>query len=65
MFEAVATFLFLVCILGVTQKDAPAQFAGLAIGLTLTHSVGINATGVSVNPACSLGPARISDSPQE
>ena len=59
MFEAVATFLFLVCILGVTQKGAPAQFAGLAIGLTLTaiHIVGINATGVSVNPACSLGPA--------
>jgi hypothetical protein len=33
VFEAVATFLFLVCILGVTQKGAPAQFAGLAIGL--------------------------------
>ena len=32
---------------------------GLAIGLTLAviHIVGINVTGVSVNPACSLGPA--------
>lgn len=59
VFEVVATFLFLVCILGVTQKGAPSQFAGLAIGLTLTaiHIVGINVTGVSVNPARSLGPA--------
>jgi aquaporin Z len=59
LFEVVATFLFLVCILGVTQKGAPAQFAGLAIGLTLVaiHIVGINVTGVSVNPARSLGPA--------
>src|SRR5262245_24274079 len=61
VFEVVATFLFLVCILGVTQKGSPAQFAGLAIGLTLTaiHIVGINVTGVSVNPARSLGPAII------
>lgn len=59
VFEVVATFLFLVCILGSTQKGAPAQFAGLAIGLTLVaiHIVGINVTGVSVNPARSLGPA--------
>jgi aquaporin Z len=59
IFEAVATFLFLVCILGVTQKGGAAQFAGLAIGLTLVaiHIVGINVTGVSVNPARSLGPA--------
>jgi len=61
VFEAVATFLFLVCILGVTQRGAPSQFAGLAIGLTLTviHVVGINVTGVSVNPARSIGPALI------
>lgn len=61
VFETVATFLFLVCILGVTQPGAPSQFAGLAIGLTLTviHIVGINVTGVSVNPARSLGPAVI------
>ena len=61
VFEAVATFLFLVCILGVTQKGSPSQFAGLAIGFTLVaiHIVGINVTGVSVNPARSLGPALI------
>ncbi|EFO32794.1 aquaporin Z [Roseibium sp. TrichSKD4] len=59
VFEVVATFLFLVCILGVTQNGAPAHLAGLAIGLTLVviHIVGINVTGVSVNPARSLGPA--------
>ena len=59
VFEVVATFLFLVCILGVTQTGSPTQFAGLAIGLTLVaiHIVGINVTGVSVNPARSLGPA--------
>jgi aquaporin Z len=35
------------------------QIAGLAIGITLVviHIVGINVTGVSVNPARSLGPA--------
>jgi aquaporin Z len=61
IFEVIATFLFLVCILGVTQRGSPAQFAGLAIGLTLVaiHIVGINVTGVSVNPARSLGPAII------
>jgi aquaporin Z len=59
VFEVVATFVFLVTILGVTQKGAPTQLAGLAIGLTLTliHIVGINITGTSVNPARSLGPA--------
>jgi len=59
VFEVVATFLFLVTILGVTQKNAPAAFAGLAIGLTLVviHIVGIQVTGVSVNPARSFGPA--------
>ncbi len=62
VFEAVATFIFLVTILGVTRRGTPvhiAGFAGLAIGLTLVliHIVGINVTGVSVNPARSLGPA--------
>ncbi len=61
VFEAVATFLFLVCILGVTQAGAPSHLAGLAIGMTLIaiHIVGINVTGVSVNPARSIGPALI------
>lgn len=62
VFEVVATFLFLVVILGVTRSGTPlhiAGFAGMAIGLTLAviHIVGINVTGVSVNPARSLGPA--------
>jgi aquaporin Z len=59
VFEIVATFLFVTVILGATQAKAPAQFAGLAIGLTLTviHIVGIQVTGVSVNPARSFGPA--------
>lgn len=59
VFEVVATFLFLVVILGVTQKGQPNHLAGLAIGLTLVaiHIVGINVTGVSVNPARSFGPA--------
>lgn len=59
VFEVVATFLFLVVILGATQKAAPGAMAGLAIGLTLVviHIVGIQVTGVSVNPARSFGPA--------
>jgi aquaporin Z len=59
VFEIVATFLFVVVVLGSTQANAPAQFAGLAIGLTLAviHIVGIQVTGVSVNPARSFGPA--------
>lgn len=62
VFETVATFIFLVVILGVTHKLVPHHFAGLAIGLTLTmiHIVGINVTGVSVNPARSIGPALFS-----
>lgn len=59
VFEIVATFLFVTVILGSTQTKAPSQFAGLAIGLTLVviHIVGIQVTGVSVNPARSFGPA--------
>lgn len=58
-FEVVATFIFVVVILGATQKTAPAAMAGLAIGLTLwaIHLLGIQVTGVSVNPARSFGPA--------
>lgn len=59
IFEVVATFLFMVVILGATGSGAPAGMAGLAIGLALVviHLVGINVTGVSVNPARSIGPA--------
>ena len=59
IFEVVATFLFVVVILGSTGKNTPAAMAGLAIGLTLVviHLVGIKITGVSVNPARSIGPA--------
>jgi len=57
--EIVLTFIFLVIILGATDKRAPAGFAGLAIGLALTliHLVGIPVTNLSVNPARSTGPA--------
>jgi aquaporin Z len=59
LFEVVATFLFLVVILGSTEEGAPSSMAGLAIGLSLVviHIVGIQVTGVSVNPARSIGPA--------
>ena len=59
VFELVATFLFVVVILGSTGVGAPGAVAGIAIGLTLVviHLVGINVTGVSVNPARSIGPA--------
>lgn len=59
LFEAVMTFIFVTVILGATASGAPGAMAGLAIGLTLAaiHLVGINVTGVSVNPARSFGPA--------
>jgi aquaporin Z len=58
-FEFVATLIFVIVILGSTQKSAPAGFAGLGIGITLVaiHLLGIHITGTSVNPARSLGPA--------
>jgi aquaporin Z len=57
--EVVLTFVFLMVILGATDKRAPAGFAGLIIGLALTliHLVGIPVTNLSVNPARSTGPA--------
>ena len=59
IFEFVMTFIFVTVILGATGKGSAAGFAGVAIGLTLAaiHLVGINVTGVSVNPARSIGPA--------
>jgi aquaporin Z len=57
--EVVMTFMFLIVILGATDKRAPAGFAGIAIGLALTliHLVSIPVTNTSVNPARSTGPA--------
>jgi aquaporin Z len=57
--EAVLTAMFLIVILGATDRLAPAGFAGIAIGLALTliHLIGIPVTNLSVNPARSTGPA--------
>lgn len=57
--EVVATFFFLIIILGATNKHAPQALAGVAIGLALTliHLVTIPVTNTSVNPARSTGPA--------
>ena len=58
--EVIATFLFVLVVLGTTDaKVGAGKFAGLAIGLSLIliHLVCINLTGTSVNPARSIGPA--------
>ena len=57
--ETLLTAMFLLIILGVTSKSAPAGFAPIAIGLALTliHLISIPVTNTSVNPARSLGPA--------
>jgi aquaporin Z len=57
--EIVMTFMFLIVILGATDKRAPKGFAPIAIGLCLTiiHLVSIPVTNTSVNPARSTGPA--------
>ena len=57
--ELVMTFMFLIVILGATDKGVPQGFAPLAIGLALTliHIISIPVTGTSVNPARSTGPA--------
>ncbi|WP_374308773.1 aquaporin Z [Methylocella sp.] len=59
LIETLLTFFFLVVILGATAPSAPAGFAGVAIGLTLTliHLISIPVTNTSVNPARSTGPA--------
>ncbi len=57
--EIVLTFMFLMIIMGATDKRAPKGFAPIAIGLglTLIHLIGIPVTNLSVNPARSTGPA--------
>jgi aquaporin Z len=57
--EIVLTFVFLLVVMGSTDRRAPQGFAAIAIGLCLTgiHLVGIPVTNLSVNPARSTGPA--------
>ena len=60
--ELVLTFIFVLCILGVTDSSFKhGSFGGLIIGLALVlvHILGIGFTGTSVNPARSIGPALI------
>ena len=59
LFEAVATFLFLLVILRATAEGGAGPLAGLAIGLTLVmiHLAGIAVSGSSVNPARSTATA--------
>src|SRR6187397_1388199 len=59
--EVVMTLMFLLIILGSTDRRAPAGFAPIAIGLglTLIHLISIPVTNTSVNPARSTGPALI------
>lgn len=57
--EVIMTFMFLIIILGATDRRAPAGFAPVAIGLALTliHLISIPVTNTSVNPARSTGVA--------
>ena len=57
--EVILTFIFVLTILGVTDKKENGHATGIVIGLTLTlvHLFGLPFTGTSVNPARSIGPA--------
>ncbi len=57
--EIVLTMMFVLIILGATDKRAPQGFAPIAIGLglTLIHLISIPVTNTSVNPARSTGVA--------
>jgi len=57
--EIVLTFMFLIVILGATDRRAPLGFAPIPVGLALTliHLISIPVTNTSVNPARSTGPA--------
>jgi len=59
LIEFVLTFIFLIIIIGSTDKLAPSGFAGLAIGLglILIHLISIPITNTSVNPARSTSQA--------
>jgi aquaporin Z len=59
LIEVILTFVFLMVILGSTDRRAPSGFAGLPIGLSLVliHLISIPITNTSVNPARSTGVA--------
>ena len=60
LFEVIASFIFILVIMTVTSATkGNGKIAGLVIGLSLTLIilVGLNITGLSVNPARSLAPA--------
>ena len=59
--EITMSAMFILIIMGVTDKRVPAGHAPLAIGLALTliHLISIPVTNTSVNPARSTGPALI------
>ncbi len=59
--EVVMTMMFIIVILGSTDKRAPQGFAPIAIGLCLTliHLISIPVTNTSVNPARSTGRGRV------
>jgi aquaporin Z len=63
--ELVATFFFLLVIMGSTAPGAPGGFAPISIGfaLTLIHLISIPVTNTSVNPARSTGPALFAGGP--
>ncbi len=60
--EVILTAIFVLVVLGVTEKESFSNIAGVVIGLTLTfvNIIGIPLTGTSVNPARSFGPALLS-----
>ena len=62
--ETILTFIFVLTILGVTDKKENGHATGVIIGLTLTlvHLFGLPFTGTSVNPARSIGPALLQGS---
>jgi aquaporin Z len=61
LLEVVLSFMFVMIVLGATDRRVPQGFAPIAIGLglTLCHLIGIPVTNLSVNPARSTGPALV------
>lgn len=59
--EIILTCVFVLSVLGSTEDERTAPYAGIIIGLTLAfvHIMGIPLTGTSVNPARSFGPAAV------